>query len=199
MTSCLSDTLEYYKENAEAFVSGTLTADMSDARNRFLARLQKEAYILDFGCGSGRDAKAFLEAGYQVDATDGSEEVCQKAANYTGIPVKHMLFSDLNAVEQYDGVWACASILHLPKDELCDVMKKISIALKQDGVLYTSFKYGSFEGMKNGRFFTNFTKKSLFAFMRDINTFKILEVWITHDVRPGRGNEKWINILACRI
>ncbi len=199
MTSCLSDTLEYYKENAEAFVSGTLTADMSDARNRFLAKLQKEAYILDFGCGSGRDAKAFLEAGYQVDATDGSEEVCQKATNYTGIPVKHMLFSDLNAVEQYDGVWACASILHLPKDELCDVMKKISIALKQDGVLYTSFKYGSFEGMKNGRFFTNFTKKSLFAFMRDINTFKILEMWITHDVRPGRGNEKWINILARRI
>ncbi len=199
MTSCLSDTLEYYKENAEAFVLGTLTADMSDARTRFLARLQKEAYILDFGCGSGRDAKAFLEAGYQVDATDGSEEVCQKATDYTGIPVKHMLFSDLNAVEQYDGVWACASILHLPKGELYDVMKRISIALKQDGVLYTSFKYGSFEGMKNGRYFTNFTKKSLTAFMRDINAFKTLEMWITRDVRPGRENEKWINILARRI
>lgn len=192
-------TLEYYSKNQDLFVNGTLAADMSTARDRFLAFLPVGAQILDFGCGSGRDSKVFLEAGFQVDATDGSVELCQIASKYTGIPVRQLLFQDLDTKEVYDGIWACASILHLPKAELKKVLEKIAIALKKDGVLYTSFKYGTFEGIRNGRYFSDFTVETLKEFWLSIDSLQICEIWITQDVRPDRKEEQWINLLARRI
>ena len=191
-------TLEYYDENSKAFVEGTLAADMKDARDRFLEKLPMHPYILDFGCGSGRDTKAFLQAGCRVDAADGSEALCRKASEYTGIPVRQMLFSDLNANAVYDGIWACASILHLPKDDLKTVLAKIKTALKQGGVLYTSFKYGTFAGMRNGRYFTDLTEKGMAELLQELPELQLIETWITADVRPGRAEERWINILARR-
>ena len=191
-------TLEYYKTNTDSFVKGTLAADMSQTQSRFLDKLPKHAYILDFGCGSGRDTKVFLDNGYQVDAVDGSEEVCHEASRITGIAVKQMFFSDLDADTVYDGIWACASILHLPRTELKDVLNRISKALKPHGVLYTSFKHGVSEGFRGGRWFTDFTEESLNTFWKEVQGLKILETWITHDVRPGREEERWINLLARR-
>ena len=114
----LDTTLQYYRQKAKEFVEGTVSADMHDSQTRFLKLLPSQAYILDFGCGSGRDTKAFLEQGYRVDAVDGSAELCRMASELTGIPVKQMLFEDLSETELYDGIWACASILHLPRKEL---------------------------------------------------------------------------------
>lgn len=188
-------TLQFYEDNAEAFVSGTVDADMHVARQRFLQLLHSGASILDFGCGSGRDTKAFLELGYRVNAVDGSSELCSIASEYTGIPVKQMLFQDLFAVDQYDGIWACSSILHLPRRELIDVLQKISTALKADGVLYTSFKYGEFEGIRNGRYFIDLTEESFEQLMTEIPSLRIVENWITGDVRPGREDEQWLNTL----
>ena len=96
-------TLQFYKDHAQDFVKGTLSADMSEARQHFLQCLPESARILDFGCGSGRDTKAFLDLGYQVDACDGSEELCRIASEVTGIPVRHMFFQDLNETEQSCG------------------------------------------------------------------------------------------------
>lgn len=192
-------TLQYYDGHAEAFTANTVNADVSDLRRRFLAHMPEGALILDFGCGSGRDTKAFLESGYRVDATDGSEELCRSASEYTGVPVKHMLFQELSVKNQYDGIWACASILHLPKKELMDVFQKIASALKNGGVIYTSFKYGMFEGVRNGRHFSDFTEETLMEFMKQIPELEVFEHWITRDVRPGREEERWLNILARRI
>ena len=194
-----NDTLRYYNQNASDFAEGTLTADMSDSRLRFVACLPKKGIILDFGCGSGRDTKAFLEAGFRVDAVDGSEELCELASEYTGITVRRMLFSELDACKRYDGIWACASILHLPKDELAPVIRKMETALKPGGVLYASFKYGTFEGMRNGRYFTCFTEEKLKEFWVSVTEMPIFDLWITSDVRPGREEEKWINFLARRV
>lgn len=191
-------TLEYYQKNADLFVEGTVSADMHDAQMRFLRMLLPHAYILDFGCGSGRDAKAFLDQGYQVDAVDGSPELCCMASELIGKPVKQMLFDDLSVSNQYDGIWACASILHLPRRNLVDVLPKISNALKTDGVLYASFKYGSYEGMRDGRYFTDFTEESLGNLMDEVPSLLIVDTWITDDVRPER-EERWINTLARRI
>ena len=192
-------TLGYYDLNANAFVSGTLSADMQETRSRFLSSLPKHSLILDFGCGSGRDTKAFLEAGYRVEATDGSEELCTRASAYTGLQVKKMLFNELGTCDRYDGIWACASILHLPKTELADVLRRIESALKPGGTLYASFKYGDYEGIRNGRYFTNFTEESLKVFWTRETSMQIFDMWITHDVRPGREEERWINFLARRV
>lgn len=188
-------TLNYYNQNARTFVSGTVSVDFTQTQERFTKKLKPQAYILDFGCGSGRDTKYFLEQGYQVDAVDGSIELCKLAGEYTGIEVKNMFFHELSEVEKYDAIWACSSILHLPKNELKDVLNKMLLALKADGVIYTSFKYGEYEGERNGRYFTDFTIESFQDFSQDIKGLQIEEHWITGDARPGRGEEKWLNLL----
>ena len=194
-----SDTLRFYDQNAGEFVSGTIVADMSDARTRFTKLLPAKAHILDFGCGSGRDTKAFLDADYCVDATDGSQEICALASDFTGIQVKRMLFNELDSVESYDGIWACASILHLAKDDLADVLRRIERALKPGGVLYASFKHGTFEGVRNGRYFTDFTEKTITEFWKAESSMHIIDLWISQDVRTDRKEREWINLLAKRM
>ena len=106
-------TLDYYNKNAKKFITGTISVDFGTIQNRFLDKLHPGAEILDYGCGSGRDIKYFLEQGCKVTAIDGSQELCKLASEYTGIPVKHLLFQDLDEKEVYDGIWACSSILHV--------------------------------------------------------------------------------------
>lgn len=187
-------TLDYYNKNAGTFVASTISADFHETQDKFLSKLAQEAYILDFGCGSGRDTKYFSDHGYKVDAVDGSRELCKFACQYTGLEVKQMLFQELNEYEKYDGIWACSSILHLPKDELKSVLYRMVTALKQKGIIYTSFKYSEFEGERNGRYFTDFTIETFMDFIQDINILGLEEYWTTGDIRPGRGEEKWLNV-----
>ena len=188
-------TIEYYNAHAEEFIANTVSLEFSDKQMKFLSYLPENALILDFGCGSGRDTKYFLGHGYRVHAVDGSREMCRKAAAYTGIYVKRQLFSQLDAQNCYDGIWASSSILHLPGQELYEVMGKMTAALKVPGVIFTSFKYGSYEGERNGRYFKYFTEDSFQEFMRDAEGLKIEELWVTADVRPDRSDEKWLNLI----
>ena len=188
-------TLDYYDNNAESFIANTVNAKIREIHEKFMARMPAGGYILDFGCGSGRDTKLFLEKGYRVDATDGSAKLCEAASEYTGIKARKMLFSELDECEKYDGIWACSSILHLPKDGLKDVFTKMIRATKRGGILYTSFKYGEYEGMRNGRYFTDFTSDLFAEFIKAFPEARIEEEWISADVRPGRENEKWLNVI----
>jgi len=195
----MANTLDYYNQNAKDFVQGTLSVDFVSTQDKFLSKLIEGAYILDFGCGSGRDTKYFLEKGYRVDATDGSAELCRLASEFTGIAVKEMLFLELAENDKYDGIWACSSILHCPKEELKVVIHKMIKALKCDGVIYTSFKYGDFEGIRNGRYFTDFTLEAFEQFVSDIKDLTIEKYWISSDVRPGRSDEKWLNLILQKV
>ena len=195
----MNTTINYYNLNAKNFIENTQNADMHLAQEKFLQLLPGSASILDFGCGSGRDTKYFLEKGYLVEATDGSSELCKLASAFTGIEVKEILFQDLDASGKYEGIWACSSILHLPKKELLPVIRKMCDALKDNGVIYTSFKYGDFEGERNGRYFTDFTEDTFDKFIKVIQELTIEEEWITSDVRPGRGEEKWLNLILRKI
>lgn len=187
-------TLDYYNQNAKAFAEGTTFVDFKETQDKFINALQGKR-VLDFGCGAGRDSKYFVEAGLEVAAVDGSKELCQIAESYAGIPVRQRLFQELNDQNQYDGIWACSSILHLAKEELKDVFIKMLDALTDNGIIYTSFKYGEFEGERNGRYFTDFTYESFCEFIRDMKGIVIEEYWCTGDVRPGRGDEKWLNLI----
>lgn len=190
-----SQTIDYYDANAQAFASSTVNVDFSYTQRRFASLLVPGSRILDFGCGSGRDSKFFLQEGFDVTATDGSAELCQIAQELTGLPVRHELFQELAEVDAYDGIWACSSILHLLKDELTGVLAKMVTALKSGGVIYTSFKYGDFEGMRNGRYFTDFTETGFRSFVEHIEGITIEDHWVSGDVRPGRGDERWLNLL----
>ena len=155
--------------------------------------------ILDFGCGSGRDSKFFLQEGFDVTVTDGSAVLCRLARELTGLPVRHELFQDLAETNSYDGIWACSSILHLPKAELAGVLAKMVAALKPGGIIYISFKYGDFEGTRNGRYFTDFTEEGFRSFMQPIEGIRIEDWWVSADVRPGRGDEWWLNLLLRKV
>ena len=191
----LDKTINYYDINAKEFVEGTLNVDFKVTQDKFINKLPAKGYILDFGCGSGRDTKYFLAKDFNVDAIDGSIELCKIASEYTNIKVRHMYFNELSIVNKYDGIWACSSILHLSLDDLVDVFKRMSKALKDEGIIYTSFKYGDFSGERNGRYFTDMTEDSFAKLIANVENLKVEEQWITADVRPQRGNEKWLNLI----
>ena len=186
-------TLNYYDLNAEEFVTQTQLLPFAGVQNRFLMRLPQGGHILDFGCGSGRDTRAFLRQGFQVTAVDGSAKMCRLASEFTGILVKQMRFQELDDKNVYDGIWACASILHLPKNELPGVMVRMREALKDHGLIYTSFKYGDFEGWIGDRYFTYFTWKSFRDLIAGIGGLEIEEIWLTPDSRPERADQQWLN------
>lgn len=191
-------TLEYYNEQHKNFVEDTLNVDFKDTQEKFLNMLPEKAHILDFGCGSGRDTKYFLERGFKVTAIDGSLQLCRFASMFTGVEVKHMYFQDLSEVNVYDGIWACSSILHLPWEELKDVMNKMVLATKKGGIIYTSFKYGMYEGERKGRYFTDMTEEKFKLFLREVPGLRLKELWVNADVRAERRDEKWLNLILTK-
>ncbi len=199
MTSNTDITLDYYNKEAKNFSDGTQTINFSALQNEFCAHIPIHGHILDLGCGAGRDSKAFINAGYRVTAMDGSEELCKVASDYIGQKVICSTFQDYNPTDLFDGIWACATLLHLSKDDIVDVMAKLANNLKINGCFYASFKYGDFSGMRNGRFFQNMTEEGFRKILEKINGYDIISSKITSDVRLGRENEKWLNIFLRKI
>ncbi len=188
-------TLDYYDKNADAFFTSTVNADVSDLYANFEPLLPPHAHILDIGCGSGRDSKHFLDAGFTVTAIDGSVELCNRASQMLGIPVKHMLFQDIAYESEFDAAWACASLLHVPKAEIPDIIRRIATALKPYGVFYASFKYGTAERESGGRHFSDYTDNSISSLTTGAPDLYLHEYWVSSDVRPNRAEEKWLNII----
>ncbi|MBT9778606.1 methyltransferase domain-containing protein [Clostridium sp. MCC353] len=191
----MPNTLEYYNQNAKEFIDCTRSLNLTDLQDKFLSYIKPGGMVLDFGCGSGRDTKYFLENGFQVEAIDGSIEFVKMASEYAQIEVKQMLFQELDELEKYDGIWACSSILHLTKEELADVFEKMERALRSKGILYSSFKYGEREGERNGRYFTDMTEEKISEITNIADLFSIEEMWLSFDKRPGKENEKWLNLI----
>ncbi len=185
-------TLKYYQDNAQTFFDGTVNVDMSSLYEAFTRHLAPGARVLDAGCGSGRDAKAFQEMGYQVEAFDASPAMVELAREHTGLPVKVMSFEDVDWKEEFDGIWCCASLLHVPAVELPGVMRRLADALKPGGVWYVSFKYGDGEREVDGRRFTDMDEVKLQGTLEALAFINIESVWKTRDKRPGR-EEVWLN------
>ncbi|MBO7426260.1 MAG: class I SAM-dependent methyltransferase [Clostridiales bacterium] len=190
-------TCQYYNDNQVSFFDSTVNADVSDLYDHFLKLIPINGSILDLGCGSGRDTKFFLDKGYSVDAIDGSPELCELASRHTGIRVQCKDFSELNDIDKYDGIWACASLLHVSYAELPIILKRIHSALKIKGKLYLSFKYGDFEGVRNGRYFTDINDERFDYLIEQVNDLYIVEKWYSIDVRPDH-NVKWFNAILSK-
>lgn len=190
-------TINYYQHNADSFFTATVAVDMSSLYAPFVEVLTPPELILDAGCGSGRDAKAFAEMGYRVEAFDASSEMVARAACYSGLPVRQRSFADISETARYDGIWCCASLLHVPGDELPGVMQRLATALKPGGVWYVSFKYGTGEREKEGRRFTDLDEAGLTALVAALLDIDITRMWQTLDRRPDRS-ETWLNALLLK-
>lgn len=185
-------TLHYYQNHAQDFFDGTVNVDMTPLYEAFTQHLTHGSRVLDAGCGSGRDAKAFHEIGYQVDAFDASSAMVELARQHTGLPVQLMTFSEIDGKAQYDGIWCCASLLHVPSSELPAVMQKLADALKPGGVWYVSFKYGNGERVQGERRFTDLDEEGLRMGISNITDVAITSLWVTKDYRQERS-ERWLN------
>ena len=191
----MEKTALYYEEHAQRYYETTKHINMSAQHKMLTHYLTPRAYILDLGCGSGRDSLAFLQAGYKVRAVDGSKPLCQLASTHIKQPVYHQQFSELKDVNEYDAIYACASLLHLPSNELAYIFKLCEQALKCDGYMYASFKHGTFEGYREERYFTDFTAETFELFIQKIPTLTLLECVISEDSMNREASVKWLNVI----
>lgn len=189
------DSTEYYNKNAAEFFDKTIDLDMQFYLDRFLEFIPEGGSILDLGCGSGRDSEYFISMGYDVTALDGSEEMCSLASVHIGKEVLHMSFSEMDFDDVFDGVWANASLLHVPKNEMENILAKIIRSLKQDGILYMTFRYGDFEGIEEERYFTNYRSRELKELVAGFEELELIDIKKYKDVRPELDRE-WIHALV---
>ena len=191
---------EFYDANAEAFISKTRDVDMSDMQQRFLAALPvndgKLARILDAGSGSGRDALSFRLLGYAVEAFDVSPAMVAATREHAGVEVQQMGFEDFSWDHQFEGIWACASLLHVAEANLPEVINRLVAHLTPDGALYLSFKLGIGERVKDGRRFTDMTEDSLTNLLDECPGLRAPDIWQSQDCRPDRAAELWINAVV---
>ncbi len=193
----MDGTEDYYKRFAAEFFSSTVGVDMTPIHQRFLAGLQPHAHILDAGCGSGRDAKAFAEAGFRVSAFDASEELAELASAHCGFEVAVRRFEDVHETAQYDGIWCCASLLHVAAVDQPNTLTRLWQALRPSGRMYLSFKHGVGERDLGGRRFTDADETTVQRWFEVLPDVQTLDVWLTDDLRPDR-TERWTNALATR-
>lgn len=190
------DSIDYYNKYAAKEFEETVNQDMSEIMREFLNYLEEGDTILDLGCGSGRDSLTLYELGYDVTPLDASSEMCKLAEIHTGLDVLQMTFEQIDFDDVFDGIWACASLLHTPKKELSGILTKIARALNDKGILYMSFKLGDFEGFRGERYFSDFTADSISQLLRENGRFEIQKLWETEDIRSGHSDVRWLNVLA---
>lgn len=184
----MSQSVAYYNEHAQQFMDETLNVDMSALYDAFLPHLSENAHILDAGCGSGRDVREFLARDYRVTAFDASEKLAGLASAAIGHPVAVRTFDEVNETKAYDGVWACASLLHLPQQQIPQALAALWQALKPGGVLYVSFKRGEGQREHNGRHFTDATEEQLKSWAGNLQELEKIAIWEIVD-----WGASWVN------
>lgn len=190
------DPIDYYNKYAAKVFEDTVDQNMESITGEFLALLDEGDTILDMGCGSGRDSLTFYELGYDVTPLDASEEMCRLAEVHTGLDVLQMSYEEMEFDGAFDGVWACAALIHIPKEELSGIFARVAKALDEDGIFYLSMRLGDFEGFRGERYFSFYSEKELRSYLEADGFFRVEKEWITRDVRSNHPDTQWINVLA---
>ncbi|MFN3430806.1 MAG: class I SAM-dependent methyltransferase [Candidatus Sericytochromatia bacterium] len=187
------DTLAYYDQHAQAFYDLTVDVDVQHLYRPFVAPLPPGAHILDAGCGSGRDSRHFLACGYRVTAMEPCEALAARAEALIAQPVVRRRFAEVDWAEAFDGIWASASLLHVPKAEIDDALGRLTRALRPGGALYASFKYGTGERVRKGRFFNFYDEAAFAAVLARHPALHLASHLRTEDVRTAFKGELWLN------
>jgi SAM-dependent methyltransferase len=188
----------FYDENAEDFFARTKDLPPLPQLARFTALLPPGGRVLDAGCGSGRDARLFRQMGFQVTATEAAPRLAALASGHAGVQVLVKRFDEMAWREAFDGVWACASLLHIGRRELVDAVGRLRDALVPGGALFMSFKYGSGEREADDRRFTDLDEAGAAALLAKVGGLALLESEVTGDIRPDKAQERWLSLLAKR-
>lgn len=191
----MNSTIDYYEKNAQQFIQDTLNKDMNVQYSIFEKYIQEGSHILDAGCGSGRDSLYFKDRGHRCTAFDISKKMCDFASKLLDQEVYQLSFEELKFQNEFDAIWASASLLHVPKEEILSSIKRLSVALKPKGIIYTSFKLGETEYVKGDRLFNSYTKES-FQELIDFTSFRMEESFVLEDSRPDKRGEYWLNCIC---
>jgi SAM-dependent methyltransferase len=196
----ITDTQSFYEENAKSYFESTVAIDISGLRERFLTYIPTGGLILDAGSGSGRDTRAFRALGYEVEAFDASPALAELSTKLTGIQTQVRRFEDFNEQARFNGIWACASLLHVSEEDLPDALVRLNRALKSQGALYVSFKEGVGEcAIPDGRRFTNLTIQRLKLLLSSLTNVLIREIWSYTAQSSSKESEAWVNAIATKI
>jgi 2-polyprenyl-3-methyl-5-hydroxy-6-metoxy-1,4-benzoquinol methylase len=188
--------IDYYDSHADEYCRLTVGLDMSRVYERFLSELMPGSHILDAGCGSGRDTRAFLQRGYFVTAFDRSPRIAQLASIHSGQQCSVLQFQEMRFRQEFDGVWACASLLHVPKCEMKDVLRRFVNALKPGGLMYVSFIEGEGERVSpDGRRYNSYTAESLANVLGRISVVRQMTCWKSGEILSSAERAPWLNCL----
>jgi SAM-dependent methyltransferase len=190
--------VDYYNSNSESFIKDTRNIDMKKNYEGFLANIPDRGLILDAGCGSGRDSLIFQKLGYRVDAFDGSSSMVSEAKKLTGLNIELSTFEDFEFNRSYNGIWACASLLHVRRANLVSILTRLSEGLISGGVLYSSFKYGNNERLNGERYFNDINEHVLKAYVDTVPDISVMQTWVTGNRRTNDNDEKWLNSLLLK-
>ena len=172
------DSIDYYNRYAVPYYEKTVDADMGEVMKPFVELLPENAEVLDLGCGSGRDTLAEVNIDRDV--------LC-------------MTYDEMDFDDVFDGIWACASLVHLRDDQMRSVLKKLILALHEDGILYFSVRKGDRDGIYGERYFRDYTKRELYDLLEEFPQLKVIDLWTTQDVLPGRQDRVWLNVLVKKV
>lgn len=194
-----SDTITYYDRNAHVYAKATLNVDMEGIYDRFLPHLAPGGRILDAGSGSGRDTIAFVRRGFIVEAFDASKELCDISTELTGVQAEVLRFQAFEREARYDGIWACASLLHVPASELPDVLQRLWRSLKSGGAFYLSFKHGRAQRVaEDGRFFQDLDESTLRRLVAGLDSARVVDLWISTGEDTQQGHAEWLNAILIK-
>ncbi len=190
----------FYEDRAAEYFEETRHADLGMLYQWFLSELPRGGLILDAGSGSGRDTLEFVKRGYRVEAFDASAALAALSSLYTGVQTEVLAFENFNMrPERYDGIWALASLLHVPRRELPRVVAELAASLKPGGIFFATFKAGAKDLVDEfGRSFTNLSKDSAERLFSATNWFDQVEIREVEGAASFGQRTIWIHVLAKR-
>jgi 2-polyprenyl-3-methyl-5-hydroxy-6-metoxy-1,4-benzoquinol methylase len=188
-------TTNYYNKNAKAYFNSTIKVNMLETANHFLSFIKDKGTIIDIGAGSGRDMKYVKDKGFKVEGIDASQDLCRLASEYSGCRVSCVKIQEWFPDKRYDGIWACASLVHLVDFEIEDFIRRLCELLEKNGVAYLSFKKGIHTGYdEKGRFFSDYPEEKVQRIFKQSSIIELIDLWETED-RMKRDDLIWVNIL----
>jgi len=192
-------TLHFYESNAQLYAEQTRGTDLAHLYKPFLASIPKGGKILDVGCGGGRDLRRFVDEGFEAIGVEPSEKLAAIARQFSGCKVLVSGVEDLSINHEFDGAWACASLIHLSRRKLPSALVNISMALRSRGILFVSMRIGSGEiVMEDGRFVARYSSEELCNAIQRAG-FELVNVWISTDSLPARHSLFWVNAIARKL